>query len=352
MDVSNEKIIPKTIMGLQNMGNTCYINSCLQVLLRIPELNWLLEQENFTNRIKEDAVETIITTQWKELRDIMCCNEGIMRPNQFLHNMREMAKKNPMYEMFSGIEQNDTPEFFTFIIECIHKSVSREVIYRLQYDEPKTAFDKIKLACLSMKKKVNEKEYSELVDLFYGIQLTKIVSEKMIVESLRPEMCFWMSLPIVNYNNDPFDELHECIQWGLQPEKLEGENAWYNEKTKQTENVQLIKSYWCLPSILCINLNRFSLDGSTKLTNEVNFPVNNLDMSPYVEGDNPEQYQYELFAVVNHMGGLNDGHYTVFIKHSDMKWYHINDERIQEVGNVLALTSSLAYCLFYRKKNE
>jgi ubiquitin carboxyl-terminal hydrolase 4/11/15 len=99
-------------------------------------------------------------------------------------------------------------------------------------------------------------------------------------------------------------------------------------------------------------LNRFSLDGSTKLTNEVNFPVNNLDMSPYVEGDNPEQYQYELFAVVNHMGGLNDGHYTVFIKHSDMKWYHINDERIQEVGNVLALTSSLAYCLFYRKKNE
>ena len=110
MDIENEKIFPKTIMGLQNMGNTCYINSCLQVLLRIPELNWLLEQDDFTERIKEDAIETIITKQWIELRDIMCCNEGIMRPNQFLHHMREMAKENPMYEMFSGIEQNDTPE--------------------------------------------------------------------------------------------------------------------------------------------------------------------------------------------------------------------------------------------------
>ena len=34
---------------------------------------------------------------------------------------------------------------------------------------------------------------------------------------------------------------------------------------------------------------------------------------------------YELYAVNNHRGGLNGGHYTAYIKNNG-KWYHYNDE--------------------------
>ena len=341
---------PSHVMGITNMGNTCYINSCLQVLLRISELNTLLTTTSSRKCKKKNINESIITSQWDELRQLMMTNEGVIQPDKFIHYLRETTSDDPMYEMFSGIEQNDTQEFLTYMIECIHKCRSREVTYRFEYKKPQTMIDKINLSCLSMKKKAVEKNYSELIDLFYGIQLTKIVSKTNHIHSLRPEMSSWLHLPIVSYDNVPHTHLHECIKSSLQKETLTGDNAWYNEITNKKESVYLIKSYWSLPKVLCINLNRFSLDGTNKLTNEVIFPIDSLDMSEYIECKNMDNYKYELFAVINHVGDLHNGHYTTYIKDRKNKWYHIDDETINKVPRICEIISSLAYCLFYRRK--
>ena len=48
----------------------------------------------------------------------------------------------------------------------------------------------------------------------------------------------------------------------------------------------------------------------------------------YVEG-NIKEYQglkYELYAVINHFGGMYGGHYTSFAKNKyDGKFYHYDD---------------------------
>jgi ubiquitin C-terminal hydrolase len=55
-----------------------------------------------------------------------------------------------------------------------------------------------------------------------------------------------------------------------------------------------------------------------KLDTFVNFPIQNLNLSKYlnpaVVGPNTDSYTYELYAVINHYGGLGGGHYSAYAK--------------------------------------
>ena len=64
-------------------------------------------------------------------------------------------------------------------------------------------------------------------------------------------------------------------------------------------------------------------------------------------------YQYELYGICNHIGGVTGGHYTAFVRNVDNIWLHYNDKTVEIVGeNTEGIVSPAAYCLFYRKKNN
>jgi len=56
--------------------------------------------------------------------------------------------------------------------------------------------------------------------------------------------------------------------------------------------------------------------GQEKVGDKVNFPIEGLDMRPYVMTlkDEPNPVLYDLYGVSNHMGSLNGGHYTAYVK--------------------------------------
>jgi ubiquitin C-terminal hydrolase len=168
---------------------------------------------------------------------------------------------------------------------------------------------------------------------------------------MKPESYFILDLPITD-GTRVAKNLYGCFDLFITPEFLEGDNAWLNEKTGKKEDIRKQISFWNFPKIMVIVLKRFSPDGQNKLNQLVDFQLESLDLSRYVRGYNPSSYVYDLFGICNHSGGPLGGHYTAFVKNSQNNWHLYNDRNVESVADPKSVITPMAYCLFYRKKNN
>ena len=339
------KYYKKGYTGIDNLGNTCFLNSCLQVLNHTYEMNEILNNKT-EDQMKMNLPDTNILREWNDLRTVMWSGNGVVSPNKFVHNIQEIAHIKHK-DIFTGWAQNDMPEFLLFMIDCIHNSISRGVTLKISGKlESKT--DEMAVKCYSMLQDVYSKEYSEIMDIFFGIYMSELASrDGSIVHVIKPESFFILDLPVLDGKRIATN-IYECMDFFTKPEYMEGENAWFNEKTGKKEDVKKSIKFWNLPKILVISLKRFSPDGRQKLNSHINFPLENLDLSRYVQGYNASKYKYNLYGICNHSGGVLGGHYTAFVKHMDDKWIHFNDTHVEIVENPVSMITPLAYCLFYR----
>jgi ubiquitin carboxyl-terminal hydrolase 8 len=345
-----EKYSKKGYTGLVNLGNTCFLNSCVQALNHTYELREYLGSDKCAKSTKTAEVDSTIVREWNDLSRVMWDSTGAVSPNRFVYYVQQLAVAKSR-ELFTGWAQNDMPEFLLFMIECIHNSYSRGINMRIN-GNCENPIDDMAIQCYSMLQNIYNKEYSEIMDLFYGIYISEIISidgSKRL--AIKPEHYFILDLPVLD-NNTLANNLYDCFNMFCKTEVLEGDNAWFNESTGTKEDIKKQFSFWNFPKILVISLKRFSPDGTQKINNNIDFPLNDLDLSNYVRGYNASSYKYDLYGVCNHMGGVMGGHYTAFVKHAENKWIHFNDSSVELVDDPNKIITPLAYCLFYRKKNN
>lgn len=342
-----DKYKNKGYTGLTNLGNTCFLNSCMQALNHTYELNEILLTKESQLILNKSLPDTIIIEEWNSLRDTMWKQNGVVSPNRFVHFVQQLAvKKNR--DLFTGYAQNDLPEFLLFIIECMHNSLSRKVKLNIK-GNVENDVDKLATCCYKMLQQTYANEYSEIMDLFYGIyvsELTCLDGSKIL--SVNPEPFFVLDLEIPETATTLYDCLHAFTKY----EHLEGENAWFNENTGKKEDVKKRFTFWNFPSVLIITLKRFHVDGHRKLQQLIDFPLDGLNLSTFVSGYKPTSYVYDLYAVCNHSGGTMGGHYTAFVKNATSEWIHFNDTQVQRHIPEQKIVSPMAYCLFYRKRGK
>lgn len=337
--------------GIANLGNTCFLNSCLQCLNHTYELHSLLNNPNIIKHMSKPAEENaILTIAWKNLAKAMWEQNGVINPMNFVQNVHRIAEKTGR-EIFTGYSQNDICEFLQFIIECMHESICRKVNIQITGDA-KNKVDKMAIESYQMLKSVYAKEYSEIMEIFYGVYITTILdSDKTEILSIKAEHFFVLDLQLFNtYNPRPYTTIYECFDDFSKHEYMCDENAWVNNKTGKKESVFKKNVFWSLPNILVLCLKRFSPDGRRKLQHLVDFPLDGLDLCKYVKGYKSDTYIYDLYGVCNHMGGVQGGHYTAFVKHMNGEWLHFNDTVCEKIKNPAEIVSTYAYCLFYRKR--
>lgn len=375
--------------GLANLGNTCFLNSSLQILNHVYELRTHVHGPRRTAGQSEVSPETALRNEWHELQDLMWSCNGIIAPNKFVNFVQQLAQHKGR-DLFTGWAQNDLPEFLLFLIECFHKSLARPTQIRISGTQ-QTDTDRLAVECYRVLQQVYEKEYSEIMELFYGIHVSEIAPLDASVPfagastlySMKPEPFFMLDLPMPPFlsrnRSDSIGHLlpketeapsgehdgvsadrdisvYDCLDRFVRPEVLCDDNAWFNEKTGERETVIKRLKFWNFPKILVITFKRFGgASGMVKRTDLVTFPLENLNLAKYVAGYHPHKYVYDLFGVCNHMGGVMGGHYTAYVKNFKGEWLHCNDtvcELVPPDRVQASLVTPHAYCLFYRIKKS
>lgn len=150
--------------------------------------------------------------------------------------------------------------------------------------------------------------------------------------------------------------IHACIEKYTEKEQMNEEELFFCSQCKQHKAPIKKLDLWSTPDVLILHLKRFEyIPGQyfvhrDKITDFVDYPIENLDLTEFVLGPKDAPPIYDLYAVSEHSGGLGGGHYTATcMNHTNNKWYSFNDSFVSECSSDKAITE-LAYVLFYKRK--
>ncbi|OXB67034.1 hypothetical protein ASZ78_002343 [Callipepla squamata] len=161
----------------------------------------------------------------------------------------------------------------------------------------------------------------------------------------------------------PVVTLQDCLAAFFARDELKGDNMYSCGRCKKLRNGVKFCKVQKFPEILCIHLKRFrhELMFSTKIGTHVSFPLEGLDLQPFLAKDSPAQIvTYDLLSVICHHGTASitlgsyalGGHYIAYCRNNlNNLWYEFDDQSVTEVSES-TVQNAEAYVLFYRKSNE
>ncbi|KAF7655235.1 hypothetical protein LDENG_00058900 [Lucifuga dentata] len=153
----------------------------------------------------------------------------------------------------------------------------------------------------------------------------------------------------------PMVTLEDCLAAFFAADELKGDNMYSCERCKKLRNGVKYCKVLRLPEILCVHLKRFRHEVmySFKISSHVSFPLEGLDMRPFLAKDSPSQVTtYDLLSVICHHGTAGSGHYIAYCQNViNGQWYEFDDQYVTEVHETVVQNAE-AYVLFYRKTSE
>ncbi|XP_068822470.1 ubiquitin carboxyl-terminal hydrolase 33 isoform X4 [Capricornis sumatraensis] len=146
----------------------------------------------------------------------------------------------------------------------------------------------------------------DLAKLHSSSHPTSIVKAGSCGEAYAPQgwIAFFMEY-VKSWFWGPIVTLQDCLAAFFARDELKGDNMYSCEKCKKLRNGVKFCKVQKFPEILCIHLKRFrhELMFSTKISTHVSFPLEGLDLQPFLAKDSPVQIvNYDLLSVICHHG--------------------------------------------------
>lgn len=336
-----KNIIYKEV-GMINLGNTCFINSCLQVLIHCPYFIFPFFDKNKSFNKDETIISVFFYNICIAIMDTVNTHQKYIDITNF---KTIFGTKHPTFE---GYTQNDSQEFCRVLLEDISRELNiakNTGIYRELTNRP----DKSKeFRDRMFNENFKARENSIITELFYSQAITTFTCEcKSTIYSFQKLLDF----PLLLKENIKTIDIIELLRIYFQDEVVDFERECESCKkiSKHKKEIKISRP----PKILILSLQR--IDPVTQKKNEciVTFPKV-LNMTEFLDHDLGFDNQpfYDLFAVVNHYGNIESGHYFSYIKfHKREDWYEFNDSVVKKIGNNIE-SFPYAYALFYIRNDK
>jgi len=305
-------------VGLNNLGNTCYLNAGIQCIIRVQQLNVFLQNDelgSLINKHNTDGSGGEMINEYKNLIYAVSSekNKGSFSPNSF---RLALMKK---YKRFANNAQHDAQEVLGSILDCMHEDLK--------------PFD-------------SKSPHSSIISqLFHGQSITCISCPQCKHIETVHESFLFLSLPIPNTLFGSVSII-DCINLFKKPDTLSVSNKWICSGCHKS--VQALKSSEIngFPNVFLIHLKRFLHNGVSisKINKNVEYP--DILEAKMINESCPD-IKYKLFAVVFHNAFLGGGHYTAASVVSN-QWYLFDDKYVQKIGQQ-QVHNDRAYILFYKR---
>ena len=364
------QIVSKIGSGLQNLGNTCFLNAVLQCLTYTPALaNFFLNNEHQKHKNLSSGFNSLYE-MGNLVKNTLVHSKNkhhAVPPTAFVKNIRALSKT------FKKGRQEDSHEFARCLLDSMHKRCCM-----LDQNGKKFGANPID-------PESKQAETTFIWRIFGGQLRSCVTCQSCGRESVKLDPCMDVSLECAKVKS-----LEQALKLFTRVEVLDGDNKYRCEGCKKLSRARKQFSVDKAPNVLQIQLKRFEFVpfGRGKLSQFIEYPLV-LDLTSYLtsslrsnesvrrgkkrnkSGNNKNNNMlddimgsasakskeaslssvYDLIGVLVHAGSsMNSGHYYSYVKAQNGFWFEMDDESVTNVSEKTVLRQK-AYLLFYTLRN-
>ena len=363
-----------TLIGLNNIGATCFMNSTLQCLSQTKMLtNYFLNQKNKdkiinNNVAKNNKNDNQLSPEYLELiQKLWNANNSkkSFSPNNF------MQKINDMNPLFQKGQAGDAKDFIIFILEQLHRELKMPLDNK-HLDKnidniPSNQYDKMNAFNHFFEE--FKKETSILTDTFFGFNETTTVclycKNNFNSKGQQEPICY--NYGIFNILIFPLDEvrkyrdqfyqandanmvsLFDCFCYNQKSDYFTGDNKNFCNICRQLYDSVYTSRIFVPSNVLIMILNR-GKGNIFKIKIDFSFQI---DISDFVLQKDKKEL-YNLYGVITHIGESGpNAHFVASCKSPvDNNWYRYNDAFVDPIPNFQKDIYNFGnpYILFYEKQ--
>jgi len=340
--------------GLENIGQTCYMNSTIQCLSNIKYLSEVLIR-NFGNFNVEKQPLTLAFSSL--VFDLFTTKKKDIAPKLFKNII---GKLNPLFE---GMHAADAKDLIFFLLETMHLELNtkKDNLKETQIDYiqlEKDSFDKDKMY-KNFIKDYKEKNNSIISETFYGITLSTMTCKNcqktkysfqtfnLLIFQLKNVKEY--NKKTVKNNDDYVINIYDAFDCDKKEEILDGENMIYCNFCKKLNPGIHQQTIYSLPKVLIIILNRGR--NNLDFNEEFIFPKElNLSIENYVI-KNEKHTNFYLQSVITHLGESGSGgHFIAYCRNGPQgEFLCYNDSIVSKATEKDAMGSKVSENVYEKR---